>query len=240
MIKRIKTIIQENRIYHKKTRLMLQEQEWANVYHDSIRGFEAIERLPLNIGRWAGGYGFFYVLHRILQDYKPQTILEFGLGESSKFISTSITHYLSQTEHQIIEENEEWLSAFKGRFQLANSSSVAICPLQDKVVNGFSSKHYSDFKSVVDKAYNLYVVDGPFGSPRYSRYDIMHAVSCLNKDNDFIIMFDDCNRVGEQDTLGDLLDYFKSKDIEIHYANYKGQKTFAVIASKKYKFVTTM
>ena len=240
MINRIKTLIHENRVNHKKTRLMLQEQVWANVYHDSIRGYDVIERLPLNIGRWAGGYAFFYVLHRILQDYKPETILEFGLGESSKFISTSVDHYLKGTTYHIIEENEEWLTAFQSRFTLTESSQVKICPLEENSVKGFSSRHYKGFKDVVTQAYQLYVVDGPFGSPRYSRYDIMHAITYLGQDDDFIIILDDCNRIGEQDTLSDMLKDFKARDIEVHCAKYQGLKIFAVVASKKYKFIKTM
>ncbi|MBP1841350.1 hypothetical protein [Formosa algae] len=240
MIKRIKTIIQENRIYHKKTRLMLQEQEWANVYHDSIRGFEAIERLPLNIGRWAGGYAFFYVLHRILKDYKPDTILEFGLGESSKFVSTYITHYLPNTQHQIIEEDLSWEKTFNNQFQLHENSKITLCPLEEKKNKGFVCNHYSGLKEVVKTTFNLYIIDGPNGSKRYSRYDIMYIVSLLKTTDEFIIMFDDFDRKGEQDTFEDLKLYFNSRSIDFVFRDYKGAKTLRVIASIGYRYVMSL
>lgn len=240
MIKKIKELLQENRLMHKKTRLLLQEQEWAHVYHDSIRGIEHIEKLPLNIGRWAGGYAFFYVLHRILKDYKPKSILEFGLGESSKFVSTYIEHYSPDTAYQIIEENEKWLESFDSQFQLYANANVAICPLVLKEVHGFQSHHYKNFGNVVSKTYNLYIIDGPFGSARYSRYDLVEAISYLTKTDDFIILFDDCNRAGEQDTLSAVLNYFNDQEIKFHYASYQAQKTLAVIGSSKYSSIKSL
>jgi hypothetical protein len=90
MISKIKALIKENRNNHLMNSMLLKDLEWANIYRDSIRGKEWLEKLPLNVGRAAVNYNFFYVLNRILNDYKPNRILEFGLGESSKFISTYI------------------------------------------------------------------------------------------------------------------------------------------------------
>ena len=55
------------------------ELVWAHRYHDSIRGSEFLEKLPLNIGRWAGNYTFFYVLSRTLMEYKPLKLIEWVL-----------------------------------------------------------------------------------------------------------------------------------------------------------------
>lgn len=244
MFKILKTLIHENRVAHKRTRTelssQLKELEWAHVYHDSIRSISYLEQLPLNIGRWAGGYAFFYVLHRILKDYKPETILEFGLGESSKFISTYITHYLPNTKHQIIEENQDWLTAFNTQFRLHENTKISFCPSQFRDVKGFECNHYAGLQNVVKSSFNLYVIDGPNGSKRYSRYDLMYVISLLKPTDDFIILLDDFNRQGEQDTFEDVEAYFKSKAIDIVYKDYKGAKTLRVIASKGYRFVTTL
>ena len=126
MINKIKSIIRELRENDKKFLSMLhtnetqaKELEWAHIYHDSIRGKTHIENLSLNIGRWAGNYCFFYVLNRILADYKPEKILDLGLGESSKFISTYLDYYLLNSSHTIVEQDENWTAAFKDRFQLS-------------------------------------------------------------------------------------------------------------------------
>ena len=69
----------------------LNEVVWANVYHDSIKGYPFLQNLGLNVGRFACNYTLLYLLHRIIEVSKPQRILELGLGESSKLISTYCT-----------------------------------------------------------------------------------------------------------------------------------------------------
>ena len=137
--------------------LLLQgkELEWANHFHDSIRGIEKIEKLNLNIGRWAGGYAFFYILNRILNEYQPKTILEFGLGESSKFISTYLDFLLKDSTHTILEHSVAWQNSFCSRFVLSNSSQIKICELVQKNVKGFKVNSYASLDSVVDKKYDL-------------------------------------------------------------------------------------
>jgi hypothetical protein len=74
------------------------ENYWANVFHDSIRGYKELQNLSLNIGRFAGSYSMFYLLSRILKDYMPQNVLELGIGETTKFISTFMHNYYPQKQ----------------------------------------------------------------------------------------------------------------------------------------------
>ena len=98
------------------------ELEWAHIYHDSIRGKKWLEELPINVGRWAGNYSFFYVLNRILNDYKPKRILELGLGESTKVISAYINNYLTDSTHIVVEQDADWAKAFNEKFTLSKNS----------------------------------------------------------------------------------------------------------------------
>ncbi len=101
MIKGIKKVI-NNQILTEEILLTNRELLWANNFHDSIRGKKCLQELNLNIGRWAGNYSFFYILNRVLMDYKPIGILDLGLGESSKFISTYLDNFLPNSFHTII------------------------------------------------------------------------------------------------------------------------------------------
>jgi len=126
MLKKIKALVkfnqaqnnriikQNNDILHQNREIILQNKEiiWSQIFHDSIRNKTSLKNLPLNIGRWAGNYSLFYVLFRILNDFKPKKILELGLGESSKFISVFIQNYLNDSIHLIIEQDESWKNNF--------------------------------------------------------------------------------------------------------------------------------
>jgi len=217
----------------------LRELDWANVYHDSIRGKVYLEKLSLNVGRWAGNYAFFYVLNRIMHDYKPEKIIELGLGESTKFISSCIQGMNYNCEYVVVEQDEEWKSIFEANNKLSANTNILYCPLTTKNVNGFNVNTYKDLSSKIKHNADLYVVDGPFGSDRFSRYDIYYLAEQFNKDNEFIILLDDCQREGEQDTFNALEDLLKGKGIECFVAEYSGVKTFKLLVSKKYKYSLT-
>lgn len=240
MISKIKKIISENKVRQEMQLLQLKELEWAHIYHDSIRGKKWLEDLPLNIGRWAGNYSFFYVLNRILYDYKPKQILELGLGESSKFISSYLENDLINSRHVIVEQSEEWIKEFQSKFTLSNKSEVFLCPLVEGEIEGYRSNFYDGFTDTIKGKFDLYIVDGPFGSSRYSRYDIVSKVRELELGDEFIILFDDTNRKGEKDTLADVLRIFKDKNIDVFINNYVGNKTNTIIATGKYKFAISL
>ena len=239
MFKRIRKIIEANNKAHKINHNQLKELEWAHIYHDSIRGKKWLEELPLNVGRWAGNYAFFYVLNRILNEYKPKSIIEFGLGESSKFISTCIDNHISESKHVIVEQSKEWSDAFCGNFKLSVNSEIEICNMVTKRVKGFESNGYENIEKLIDKKFDFYIVDGPFGSKNYSRFDIVQFAENLNANDEFIIIIDDFQRVGEQQTFKHLEGLFDSKGIVIHTKMYSGNKDFMVLATNSYKYVTS-
>ena len=241
MIKKLKRLLKENRGYHKKQISLLQELEWAQVYHDSTRGLPWLEKLPLNVGRWAGNYAFFYVLHRALYDYQPKKILEFGLGESSKFMSKYLEFYLKESKHIIIEHNPDWKASFISKFNLNQNSTVHICPLYSQNVKGFQVNSYKGIeKYTSDQYYDLYVVDGPFGSDRYSRYDIVNIARNFKKGQEFIIIFDDMNRSGEKETFKELRAVIEAKNIKVWRGKFAGSKEVQILVTQKYKFLNTI
>jgi hypothetical protein len=239
MIKKIRSIIQENRDNQKKILLQSYELEWAEVYHDSIRGKKALENLSLNVGRWAGNYSFFYVLNRILSDFKPKAILELGLGESTKLISTYLDNYLIDTKHVVIEQDENWKNIFNENFTISKRTEIVVCPLEKVTIKGFEANAYHNFSEAVDRNFDLYLIDGPFGSPHYSRYDLMNIAQSFEPDDQFIIVMDDYNRIGEKETIADLLALFKNKDVKVFHNSYTGNKSVMVIATEKYKYATS-
>ncbi|MGM8362776.1 hypothetical protein ACSV4D_12760 [Flavobacterium sp. ARAG 55.4] len=247
MYNKLKSLLVEYRTRLKKfesRQLTIEKQtkelEWAHVYHDSIRGKLYLEQLSLNIGRWAGNYAFFYVLNRILSDFKPQTILEFGLGESSKMISVYLENELTASIHTIVEQDADWIAAFQQRFQLSIRSKILCCPLTEKDINGFKVNSYSEVAEKVSRKFDLYIVDGPFGSARFSRYDIIALVEQFERHDEFVILLDDTNRIGEQDTLNEIINVLKLKNIPFYIGNYHGNKSLAVVCTEKYEYAQSL
>lgn len=240
MIKKIKKLIREHRKAQKKFYLLLKELEWAQIYHDSIRGKTSIEALPLNVGRWAGNYTFFYLLNRILTDFKPKRIIEFGLGESTKFISIFIDNYLKESTLKTIEHDDKWTSLFLENFKISKQVDIQVLSLVENEVHENITYGYNNVENVILEIYDLYIIDGPFGTPKYSRYDIVNLASKFNSMSRFIILMDDYDRNGEKQTAQELVKMFKSKDIEVYTKEYIGNKSVFLIATKQYKHIMSL
>lgn len=240
MIKRIKQLINENKASQKQIIAQNEELLWASIFHDSIRGKKGIENVSLNIGRWAGNYSFFYILNRILADYEPKKIIEFGLGESSKFVSTYLDTYLVDSNHLIIEQDANWKTSFENKFTLSARSTIEVMPLIIKKHGDFEYNGYDLIEDKIVSKFDLYIIDGPFGSPNYSRFDVFSLAEKLTKEDEFIIIMDDYQRTGEKETTSQLLQMFKEKQITIYDKEYKGIKSVKILGTEKYKYITSL
>ena len=191
--------------------LQSKELEWAHVYHDSIRGTPWLESLQLNVGRWAGSYALFYILNRVLKEHRPGSIVEFGLGESTKFISAFLDHELPETTHLAIEQSDQWRTAFCDRSQLNDRVTIDICELMQKEVQGHASNCYQGIEKFADRKFDFYIVDGPFGSDRFSRFDMVRIAENLTKEDQFIFLIDDYERKGEAESAEHLIKQLEKK-----------------------------
>ena len=240
MISKIKKVILDNKIKQRNILYQVRENHWADVYHDSIKGISFLQTLPLNIGRWAGGYPFFYVLNRVLKDFRPKSILEMGLGESTKFVSLYLDNYLTNTNHNVLEQDEKWVAFFNENFQLSEKSKIVLSPLTTKTIDNFKVNSYKDLSVVENEVYNLYLIDGPFGSDNISRYEIVELSKKFKIGDEFIIIMDDYNRIGEQKTINKLLDVLNSKGITFYSNIYSGLKSVFILGTEKYKHVRSL
>lgn len=240
MINKVKRLIKENREVHHQILLNTKESVWASVYHDSIRGKEWIEKTSLNIGRWAGSYAFFYILNRILSDFCPDRILELGLGESSKMILNNRRFFASEAKHIIVEHDKKWIECFKEKNELTKGARIVHCELIQRDIKGYTTNAYNDFCNQIKDDFDLYIVDGPFGSKHYSRYDIVNLLSKKTSKDEFVIIFDDSQRQGEKETIVDIFNMLNSNGIQFFYNYYEGIKSTLVIATSKYKYVTSL
>lgn len=236
MIIQLKLLLSNFKLILKFPFIQTRELEWAHIFHDSIRGRDWLEKLPLNIGRWAGNYSLFYILTRILIDYKPKNIIEFGLGESTKLISTFIKNELFASNHVILEQSSEWIEKFQSIFSIIENSKIIHLPVIECKVNKYLTFSYKDVEKTINEKFDLYIVDGPTGSDRFSRNDICKLADKLTINDEFIILIDDYDRKGEKDTAKELIDILNKKGIPLNIRKYIGNKEQLIIATEKYKF----
>ena len=221
------------------------ENLWANIYHDSIVGSKWLQNQPFSPGRAAIGYPTLYALYRILDEFQPKSILEMGLGQSTKMIGSYVKWKVGRNEecrHVVVEHDRSWIDFFNNVFELSSGTEVVQLDLRkvefDAPGGGKTEVNmYSGFaEQVKDQKFDLIFIDGPFGSPVYSRVDIIDLMPECLKDS-FILMLDDAVRQGEQNTLTMISNFLKECGIK-HWMNYyTGQKATAIITSNDLHFI---
>ena len=235
-LKKIRSFIKELRSSNEHAKIQNDELRWGHIYNDTIRDKEWLKNLSVSPSKWAGNYSFLYILVRILSEYKPKSIIELGLGESSKIVSSFLTNELQSSTCLIIEHDLGWKEAFRLRFELGANSKVLHLPIKSKIIKGFQVNCYHNIEEKVDGIYDLYIIDGPFGSLRYSRYDICLLAERLSRNDEFIIVIDDYNRIGEKETADHLISLLTAKGIKTHTGTCEGAKSQIIIATEKHRF----
>ena len=99
------------------------EAVWAEIFNNTINSSEWLKKKKFSPGRWALGYPALYALYRILDEFRPQNILELGLGQSSvmtiQYVKTS-----SQINHTIVEHDKSWIDFFKKSHEMNENSHI--------------------------------------------------------------------------------------------------------------------
>jgi 16S rRNA G966 N2-methylase RsmD len=229
--------------YYENTQKLLMENNWCNVFNSAIRGNVWFYDVPLNVGRWAGNYSFFYVLFRILNDTKPLKILELGLGESTKMIQAYIKNYNQTSSCTSIEHSLEWIEVKKKSGISEKYINIVQVELAEEIVNECQTIRYSNLVEVLSERkekYNLIIIDGPLGSDCFSRSNIIDIVQNGLLNDEFIIIMDDVNRKGEQETSQVLINFLNKRGYIFHVGHYSGEKDQLIIVSKELKYLTSL
>lgn len=221
------------------TQRKLEELNWGQIFDSATHDSEWLVKRAFNPGRWAMGFPGLYILFRTLSETRPKHILEFGLGESSK-LTHQYRSYYPDTGLTIIEQDSEWKEVFcQTVFDV--SDAVRILPL--KITGKGRSKHYSyqDLMPAINgKKYDFIIVDGPWGSRRNSRNQILDIIREGLLADEFIILVDDANRRGEADTIRQIQKLLKSQNKGYAKGFYRGRKDSCVICSSGYRFLTSL
>lgn len=218
------------------------ETLWSTVYHDTVLGSAWFTDKTLSPGRWAVGYPLLYLLYRLLDEMRPRSILELGLGQSTKMIAQYAARNMG-VRHTVVEHDQSWVDFFQTNSALSESSQLTMLNLTEQTVaDDPAVLRYEGFaESVGHEAYDLILVDGPFGGAanKYARVDVLDLIpgSLASR---FAIIMDDYNRSGEQQTVDAIRQMLTEAGIEFTEASYAGSKVTWLAASPDLSFFASL
>lgn len=208
---------------------------YANIFNDTIKESKWLNKKNFSLNKSSSSYSFLYILYRILDEFKPNNILELGLGQSSKITSQYVSHYHDNLD--IIENDEEWIKNFSKNLELSDNFNIINLSTESFIYNSSENLRYKDFSNnIKNNTYDLVIIDGPYGyNQEYPRSNLWEIIDFLEKD--FIIIIDDYERKGEQNTVLKFFKLLDEKNIEYETVEFEGIKKQLIIYSPEYKFI---
>ena len=111
--------------------------------------------------------------------------------------------------------------------------------LETFTLNNTKNDKYHNLQEVTkDTKYDLIIIDGPFGFNRtYPRTNILDLIP-QNLAQDFVIILDDAERDGEQNTAKLIFEKLDENNIKYSKFYQHASKSQLIITSDKYKFIS--
>lgn len=218
------------------------EAVWAETFNNTINGSAWLKNTAFSPGRWAVGYPVLYVMYRVLNEARPQRILELGLGQSTRMIGQYVATH-EGVEHVVVEHDPEWIAFFKNDFALSERTEILqldreMVPYKEaeavRVFQGFR-------EALAGKKFDFIFIDAPLGGDmkQYARIDVLRLLpECLSEN--FVIMIDDAERGGETHTVAEMEKRLREHGILCRRGRYSGKKDCVVLTPEHMGFLTTM
>ena len=215
------------------------ELNFADLLHDTIINSTWLKDKSFSLYGWAANYSFIYMLYRILDNAKPQNILEMGMGQTSRLTSQYIAYCKLDATLDIIENDTGWITTYQP--QLAQNEHIKVHQrdLEFFDYNRTQCRKYKNLNEIIGNTkYDLIIIDGPWGAEqKLPRSNVLDLIKNHNLADDFIIVFDDTERKGEQNTVAQTIALLKEQNIENTVFHRNGIKTQTYITSLTKSFI---
>jgi len=178
----------------------------------------------------ASNPSLLYLIARIVGEHDINRVLELGAGQSSLLFS-EFTRIKSDLEIMTLEDNKDWYNYLRDKVR----HDIVYAPLESVKVNSINVSGYA-ISNVLDRQFDMMLVDGPRGVKRYSRLGCLPLIK-NNLSKEFIIIFGDAERIGERDTIKEVIRYFNKENIEVFGAEISGTSCQYILCTKMYRSV---
>ncbi|MDC7279114.1 hypothetical protein NXH64_06285 [Butyrivibrio fibrisolvens] len=197
-----------------------------------------IEKKDFRANHAAVGYYYLYVLLKALDSNRFDSILDIGMGQTTKLISQYVRN--TSKKHICVENDVNWIDFSNKELNLSNQTKII--RLETGYDEDCKTRIYLGFEEELKgEKFNIISIDGPPGYDMEddSRVDILRLLpNCLKES--FIIMIDDTNRQGESNTFLKICNILTRNKIEYCTGKYTGKKSFSICTSIDNKYYCSL
>ena len=186
---------------------------YAELYNNTTKDSQWLINKSISPTGAAFNYASLYFLYRALDKMRPQNILEFGLGQSSKLIYQYVDYYKNASAITY-EHDEKWVNFFLNEIGSKYDINVYFSELEEITYKQQPTLSYkNNCEELKSSKFDMILVDGPFGSKHYSRPQLINLVTdCLMPT--FCIMLHDSERNGEKETITEITNILKENKVK--------------------------
>ena len=216
----------------------LKELNYAHLLHDGMRECFWLKNQTFDLHNWAANYSFIYLLFRILDKMEPRNILEFGLGQTTKLTTQYIVYKNPEAYLNVCEHSLDWIKIYRPELPKHEHIHINHLDLEYFEYRRKRNDKYAGLLELVsDQKFDLIIVDGPVGGGKnLPRSNVVDLIGHGNLAEDFVIIFDDAERVGEKNTIKKARAALRKKSIACQTFERFGIKRQAYIVSKSRAF----
>ena len=240
MKKYIKKLIRNTSLYRRMRQLEKKQSEilMGLYFNNTIMDSEWLKYKNFSPGGWAADYGLLCTLYRVLDGIKPKSIVEFGLGQTSKMIHQFANFY--NVYAITFEHDKSWVKFFEESINGRFSVKVHLTELENTIYKGFETLTYKNVsRDLEGSTFDFVLVDGQYGCDHFSRSEILGIVQNNLRDH-FCIIIDDTEREGEHETVLEIIDFLNKRNKDFCWREYSSTKSHTLICSADYRFLTSL
>ena len=181
----------------------------------------------------AANHSLLYLILRIGIEFRPNSVLDIGAGQSSLLWSMLRRRGLVG-DVLTLEDDADW----GARIAAQVNHPVLVTPLQQRSIERKSTMTYDWDAAFKDRSFDVIVCDGPRGLPRHSRCGVLSVLGEDRLREDFALILDDAERPGEQDTITAIHSQLQTSGVPYAANVVRAAKTQMIFAGGRYVPVT--
>jgi hypothetical protein len=179
----------------------------------------------------AANYSLLYALLSIILVVEPKGVLELGSGQTTVLMNALRDAGVWAGNLVSLEHDPGWADYLATNV----STPVVLAPLHrhavsDVMIDGYSTDDLPQSPACFD----VLLVDGPPGTPRWSRLGCLDFIA-TRMARDFVVILDDYDRLGEQETAEEIRRVLRNRGVEFVEECYLSNKSQLVIATERYR-----
>ena len=177
----------------------------------------------------AANYSLLYLIQRIATRFRPPRVLDVGCGQTTRLWSRLRGKGLVG-EVLTLENDAGWAQEIGREVDHA----ILVSELTPSVIASGVVDTYDWSAARSRGPFDVIGVDGPLGTARRSRAGVLSLLDDALP-QDFILFMDDCERSGEQETLGLIHDRLRAMGRDYAAGAIQAAKTQVVFAAGAYR-----